>query len=71
VPEIARQSGHEKHHLEAESIISSRLGFLPLKAADADEMQRVLNDQALYEYTGGKPPSVAQLRARYEDLRRR
>ncbi|WP_241249145.1 GNAT family N-acetyltransferase [Agrococcus sp. KRD186] len=37
----------------------------PLHVDDADAMVRVLHDAALYEYTGGEPPSVAQLRRRY------
>jgi len=37
----------------------------PLTRADAKEMVHVLGDERLYEFTGGHPPAVAELRERY------
>ncbi len=44
---------------------SERHLLTPLSIADAVEMAAVLADEELYRFTGGKPPSVAQLAARY------
>lgn len=48
-----------------ETITTARLGLTPLTVSDADEMAGVLADGSLYEYTGGTPPTVADLRGRY------
>ncbi|MFF4095570.1 GNAT family N-acetyltransferase [Streptomyces sp. NPDC001834] len=45
---------------------TERLDALPLRIAYADEMAAVLDDPALYAYTGGAPESADGLRARYE-----
>ncbi|MFF9402845.1 GNAT family N-acetyltransferase [Streptomyces sp. NPDC014744] len=45
---------------------TERLDALPLRVAHADEMAAVLDDPALYTYTGGAPESADGLRARYE-----
>jgi RimJ/RimL family protein N-acetyltransferase len=45
---------------------TERLVLAPLTAGDAEEMVEVLSDPALYRFTGGEPPSLAELRARYE-----
>jgi RimJ/RimL family protein N-acetyltransferase len=45
---------------------TERLQLVPLSADDADEMVEVLSDPALYAFTGGEPPSLVELRARYE-----
>ena len=37
----------------------------PLRIAHADQMALVLDNRALYEYTGGEPPNLGMLRARY------
>lgn len=37
----------------------------PLRVGHADEMAAVLADVELYEFTGGLPPSAAELRRRY------
>ncbi|MFF9350934.1 GNAT family N-acetyltransferase [Streptomyces sp. NPDC014734] len=42
-----------------------RLDALPLRVAHADEMAVVLDDPALYTYTGGAPEAADALRARY------
>ncbi len=49
----------------ATRIDTRRLILEPLQVADADEMAFVLGDEALYEYTGGAPPTLEELRARY------
>jgi len=46
-------------------ISSARLRLVPLTVADAAEMVGVLSGEALYAYTGGAPPGLAELRARY------
>jgi RimJ/RimL family protein N-acetyltransferase len=46
-------------------IRSARLCLVPLAVADAGEMVRVLSGEALYAFTGGAPPTLAELRARY------
>jgi RimJ/RimL family protein N-acetyltransferase len=50
----------------AESIETPRLTLEPLRVEHADEMSLVLRDQAVYTYIGGGPPSVEELRSRYE-----
>jgi RimJ/RimL family protein N-acetyltransferase len=40
----------------------------PLAVADADEMVGVLSGAALYTFTGGSPPTLSELRARYARL---
>ncbi len=49
----------------AEPIETARLTLEPLRVDHAGEMCAVLRDPALYEYTGGKPPSLDELRTRY------
>lgn len=49
----------------AEPIQTARLTLEPLRVDHAGEMHVVLGDPALYEYTGGKPPSLEDLRTRY------
>jgi RimJ/RimL family protein N-acetyltransferase len=50
----------------AEGVRTARLVLEPLRPAHAGPMARVLADPALYAFTGGEPPSVEELRARYE-----
>jgi hypothetical protein len=59
---------HSQYQLRAASVTSRRLELSPLKASDADEMYGVLNHEELYRYTGGEPPTLDQLKARYERL---
>ncbi len=47
-------------------IATARLDLSPLRPEDAAEMVAVLADPGLYAFTGGEPPSLAELRARYE-----
>jgi RimJ/RimL family protein N-acetyltransferase len=44
---------------------TARLRLEPLSVAHAAEMVAVLSDPALYEQTGGEPPTEAELRERY------
>lgn len=46
-------------------MITARLTLDPLKVADATEMVAVLGDERLYEFIGGEPPTLAELRERY------
>jgi RimJ/RimL family protein N-acetyltransferase len=46
-------------------IATERLTLLPLEVEYAEPMAAVLSDPALYTFTGGEPPSVAALEARY------
>jgi RimJ/RimL family protein N-acetyltransferase len=48
-----------------EAIRTARLELAPLRPEDADEMVKVLADPALYVFTGDRPPSLAELQARY------
>ncbi|WP_027861704.1 GNAT family N-acetyltransferase [Marmoricola sp. URHB0036] len=49
----------------AESIRTGRLVLEPLDVAHAVEMVEVLASPTLYEWTGGEPPALADLEARY------
>jgi RimJ/RimL family protein N-acetyltransferase len=46
-------------------IRTDRLDLVPLTVSDAAEMTRVLSAPELYEFTGGAPPTLAELHARY------
>ncbi|GAA0591366.1 GNAT family N-acetyltransferase [Kribbella sandramycini] len=50
----------------ATQFATDRLQALPLRVEYAEPMAAVLADPALYSFTGGEPPTVAQLTARYE-----
>ena len=50
----------------ARLIRTARLDLRPLRMAHADEMTGVLAGPALYTFTGGAPPTTAELRARYQ-----
>ena len=54
--------------LRAETIETPRLLMTPLRVDDAEAMLDVLADVRMYEFTGGEPPTLARLRARYEVL---
>jgi len=47
-------------------IKTERLVLCPLRVSDADEMATVLADHSLYEFTGGRPPTVSELANRYQ-----
>ncbi|HLB43965.1 MAG TPA: GNAT family N-acetyltransferase [Candidatus Limnocylindrales bacterium] len=46
-------------------ISTARLSLDPLTVADAEEMVGVLAHASLYRFTGGRPPTLRELRARY------
>jgi RimJ/RimL family protein N-acetyltransferase len=46
-------------------ILTPRLRLDPLRVEDADEMADVLADPSLYRFTGGRPPTLDDLRRRY------
>lgn len=52
------------------TITSARLVLRPVAVAHAEPMAEVLADASLYEFTGGEPPTAAQLRERYERWQR-
>ena len=54
--------------VNSDEIRSGRLSLTPLVVSDADEMVGVLSGAALYTFTGGSPPSLGELRARYARL---
>lgn len=51
--------------LRAEPLTGARLSLEPLRAGHAEEMHAVLADPRLYAFTGGEPPTLDELRARY------
>jgi RimJ/RimL family protein N-acetyltransferase len=51
---------------EPEVIVTARLDLVPLRPGHAAEMAAVLADPALYAFTGGSPPTVDELRSRYQ-----
>jgi len=51
--------------MATDHLSSARLRMVPLTVADAAEMVGVLSGNALYEFTGGGPPGLDELRARY------
>ena len=51
---------------EAPLLEGNRLVLEPLRTAHAEEMAVALSDPGLYRYTGGSPPTLEELRARYE-----
>ena len=54
--------------LTASPIATARLRLDPLRVDDADEMAGVVADPRMYEFTGGEPPTVEQLRDRYRRM---
>jgi RimJ/RimL family protein N-acetyltransferase len=54
--------------ISAEPISTARLDLLPLRVEHAAEMAAVEADPGLFTFTGGSPPTVEALRARYERL---
>src|SRR5215469_2012125 len=58
-------SGRQRGPMMNDRMRSARLSLAPLAVTDADEMVGVLGAEALYGFTGGGPPTVDELRARY------
>ncbi|MET0566342.1 MAG: GNAT family N-acetyltransferase [Acidimicrobiia bacterium] len=44
---------------------TGRLRLAPLETSDAAEMLSILGDDQLYVFTGGRPPTLAELEERY------
>jgi RimJ/RimL family protein N-acetyltransferase len=57
----------DMEHGEA-SLVTERLTLSPLTPADAAGMAAVYADPAMYEFTGGSPPTAEQLHDRYTRL---
>jgi RimJ/RimL family protein N-acetyltransferase len=51
--------------MTGDRIPSARICLVPLTVTDAGEMVRVLSAESLYTFTGGSPPTLDELRARY------
>lgn len=51
-----------------EALSTARLTLTPLAVSDADTMVDVLGDERMYEFTGGRPLTLDQLRSRYRRL---
>ena len=49
-------------------IVTSRLTLTPLVEEDADAMVDVLSDEQMYQFTGGRAPTLDELRSRYRRL---
>ena len=54
------------HLIHAEELSADGITLEPLRIDHADEMVGVLADESIYAFTGGAPPSLATLRARYQ-----
>jgi RimJ/RimL family protein N-acetyltransferase len=52
--------------VKAAQLDGPRLTLEPLRVDHAQEMAPVLDDPTMYEFTGGKPATVDELRRRYE-----
>ncbi len=48
-----------------DDVAARRVVLVPLTISDAAEMVTVLADDDLYAFTGGQPPTLPELRARY------
>ena len=51
-----------------EALTTARLTLTPLAVSDADTMVDVLGDERMYEFTGGRPLTLDELRSRYRRL---
>ncbi len=54
--------------LDPTELTTARLLLSPLRVADAPEMVPLLSDARMYEFTGGRPPTLDELTDRYERL---
>jgi RimJ/RimL family protein N-acetyltransferase len=52
--------------MHVESLETARLTLEPVRPPHAEEMAPLMDDLRLYAFTGGMPPTLAELRARYE-----
>lgn len=58
----------ETDQAQESRIVSPRLELTALGVGDAEEMSSVLGDEDIYEYIGGQPLDLHELRKRYERL---
>ena len=65
---FAPEGNYRDEPVISDQMRSARLSLIPLAVADADEMVGVLSGAALYAFTGGTPPGLGELRARYARL---
>jgi RimJ/RimL family protein N-acetyltransferase len=61
-------SGNVSPFGESATIITERLKVVPLHVKDAEEMAGVLGDKRLYEFIGGRPTTISEVRDRYRRL---
>ncbi len=54
--------------MRTQTLHSIRIVLVPLRTEDADEMVAVLDDVRLYEFMGGRPLTLPELRARFAKL---
>ena len=54
--------------MSASTIVTSHLALVPLRPLDADVMVDVLGDERMHQFTGSRPLTLAELRARYQAL---
>ncbi len=54
--------------VEPTELTTARLVLSPLRVADAPAMVPLLADERMYEFTGGRPPTLDELTDRYERL---
>ena len=50
------------------TLATERLVLVPLRVEDAEPMVGVVADERMYAFTGGRAPTAAELRDRYERL---
>jgi RimJ/RimL family protein N-acetyltransferase len=72
-PPVAESSSRPKRLAEwpaAPLLSTERLSLEPLTPGHAEEMAPLLDDPALYAFTGGRPLTLDELRRRYADQAR-
>ncbi|HEX3334834.1 MAG TPA: GNAT family N-acetyltransferase [Jatrophihabitans sp.] len=52
--------------MDTQTLTTPRLVLEPLRVEHAEEMAPLLDDPGLHDYTGGEPPTLGQLRRRYQ-----
>jgi RimJ/RimL family protein N-acetyltransferase len=62
---VTNREGADRDAGLHDSIRADPVMLTPLAVSDADEMVLVLGGEDLYRFTGGAPPTLAELRARY------
>lgn len=62
---MTKSDGADRDAEVDDSIRADTVLLTPLTVSDADEMVLVLGSEDLYRFTGGTPPTLAELRAQY------